>query len=164
MRDHDQPTRHASSEAGFSLLEIMIAVMILALMGGLVATNVIPQFWKAKRDKAQVECDAIAQAVKMYQLQSKSGKLPDAGEFPQCILEPDANGHSLLDTSVLRDGKLVDPWDNPYEYRKDGNSFEIISYGADCSPGGEGDNADISSKRTAEGSGGSGGGSGRRPR
>jgi general secretion pathway protein G len=153
------------SDGGFSLLEIMIAVMILALMGGLVTTFAFPNLWKTKRARAQMECDTIKEAINLYRLSSKSGKLPEVSEFPACITEPsDQNGgQPYLDPDKLTDGKLLDPWDNEYVYVKDRNSFEVISYGEDGVQGGEGDAADISSKRSnsSEGSGG-GGGSGRR--
>jgi general secretion pathway protein G len=154
----DSPVRR--SESGFSLLEIMIAVMILVLMGGVVMTNLFPNLWKAKRSRAQLDVDVIKGAIEQYRMFSPSNKLPETGDFPQCITEPRENGEQpLLDPDKLSDGKLLDPWGNPYEYKKhSSSSFEVISYGDDGMPGGEGDASDISSKR----SGDSGGGGGRR--
>lgn len=155
MRETNSLLRpRASGDAGFSLLEIMISVMILALMGGLVTTYAFPNLWRTKRARAQMEVDTIKEAINLYRLHSKSGKLPEQSDFPQCITEPGDDGHPLLDPDKLTEGKLLDPWGNEYVYNKDRNSFEVISYGEDGVQGGEGDAADISSKRTDSGGGG----------
>jgi general secretion pathway protein G len=140
-------------ESGFSLLEIMIAVMILVLMGGVVMTNLFPNLWRAKRSRAQLDVDVIKGAVEQYRMLHPQNKLPENNDFPQCITEPGENSQApLIDPDKLSDGKLLDPWGNPYEYRKISNSsFEIVSYGDDGMPGGEGDAADISSKKSGEG-------------
>ena len=146
-----------SPEAGFSLLEILIAVMILVLMGGVVMTNLFPAFFKAKRDKAEIDIQNIVQAIKVYQLNDKRGKLPEQSEFPQCLTEPGENGQEPpLDPDRLEGGKLIDPWGFEYVYIKhSGSSFEVKSLGADGMEGGEKDDADISSKKN-DGSGGGG--------
>ena len=145
---HKKP---ASGEAGFSLLEILIAVMILVLMGGVVATNLFPRFFKAKRDRAEIDIKNIKSAVETYRLLSsnKTNKLPESSEFPQVLVEPGEDGDPPpLDPDVLTDGKLLDPWGNEYVYIKhSSSSFEIISYGDDGAPGGDGLAADISSKK-----------------
>jgi general secretion pathway protein G len=144
-----------SSESGFSLLEILIAVMILVLMGGVVMTNLFPHFFKAKRQRAEIDIENIKAAVQSYRMRSdnKQGRLPETSEFPQILTEKGANGEEpLLDPDKLEGGKILDPWGNEYVYNKlSGSSFEIISYGDDGQPGGEGDAADISSKKSDSG-------------
>jgi general secretion pathway protein G len=136
------------TEGGFSLLEILIAVAILALVGGVVATNVFGNFLRAKRDVAKTQIAEIKSAIQTYRLHSPGGKLPETNEFPQCLLEPGPNGESpAMDPDNAPGGKILDPWNNEYVYRKEGSSFEIISYGEDGVQGGEGDAADISSKK-----------------
>ena len=139
----------ASGEAGFSLLEILIAVMILVLMGGVVVTNLFPHVLKAKRDRAEIDIKNIKSAIESYRMQQKNNKLPENSEFPQVLTEPGPNGEQpLIDPDTLENGKLLDPWGNEYVYNKlSGSSFELISYGADAQAGGEGDDADISSKK-----------------
>jgi general secretion pathway protein G len=148
-------------EAGFSLLEILIAVMILVLMGGVVMTNLFPHFFKAKRSKAELDIGNIKNAVNTYRLQHKQNRIPETSEFPHVLTERGPNGEDpLLDPDTLDGGKLLDPWGNEYQYNRITNStFEIISYGDDGAPGGEGDAADISSKKSDVDNG-----SGRRPR
>lgn len=149
MRDPKVDSKARRSEGGFSLLEIMIAVMILVLMGGVVVTNLFPNLWRAKRSRAQLDVDVIKSAIEQYRALHPQNKLPESGDFPQCITEQGENSAPpLLDPDKLSDGKLLDPWGNPYEYKKlSSSSFEVISYGDDGMPGGDGDAADISSKR-----------------
>jgi general secretion pathway protein G len=146
----DVTTTVRPREAGFSLLEILIAVMILVLMGGVVATNLFPKFFQAKRSRAEIDIKTIKAAVEQYRLMTnnKTNRLPEQSEFPQALIEPGEGGEpSCLDPDTLTDGKLLDPWGTEYVYVKHNNaSFEIISYGEDCAPGGEGLAADISSK------------------
>ena len=143
-------------EAGFSLLEILIAVMILVLMGGVVMTNLFPAFFKAKRDKAELDIQNVVQAVKQWQLRDKRNRLPEQSEFPQCLTEPGENGEEPpLEADRLEGGKLLDPWGFEYVYIKhSGSKFEIKSLGADGVEGGEKDDADISSIKNEGGGGG----------
>lgn len=153
MRDAmtSDPNGRSSRESGFSLLEILIAVMILVLMGGVVMTNLFPHFFKAKRARAEMDIKNIKSAVDQYRLLSsnRTNRLPEPSEFPHVLTQTGDSGEApLIDPDTLDDGKLLDPWGNPYEYVKHGSSFEIISYGDDGQPGGEGDAADISSKKS----------------
>ncbi len=151
FEDTPRKTRLHRPDGGFSLLEILIAVTILVLMGGVVAVNLFPNIFKAQRDRAQVDVDVIKEAIGTWRL-GHNGKLPDAGEFPQCLTEKGEDGREpYLDSDKLVEGRLLDPWGHEYVYTKhSSSSFEVISYGADGAPGGEGDNADISSKRNKD--------------
>lgn len=134
-------------EGGFSLLEILIAVAILALVGGVVATNVFGSFFTAKRDVARAQILEIKGAINALRLRNPGNKLPESNEFPGCLLEPGPNGEApAMDPDGAVGGKILDPWGNEYVYRREGSTFEIISYGDDGVQGGEGDAADISSK------------------
>lgn len=147
-------TRHvppgSSSQGGFSLLEILIAVMILVLMGGVVVNELFPHFFQTKRKRAELDIKAIEQAIDLYRMRdgNRNNKIPEPNEFPAVLIEPGPNGEEpLIKESTLTDGKLLDPWGTEYVYIKhSGTTYEIISYGDDGLQGGEGLAADISSR------------------
>lgn len=128
-------TRRAA-ESGFSLIEVLIAITIIALMGSAVAFGVFDAFFQSQRDRAAIDIDQLAQAVKLYR--AKEGKLPSESEWPEFLTE----GSKRYKRPYL-DNVPEDPWGNTYEYKKIGSKFDIVSMGADGVMGGDGDDADI---------------------
>jgi len=141
MNRTDHYSLRLQRQAGFSLIEVLVAVTIIALMTGAVGYAVFEFFGEAQRDKATTEIEVFKGAVMMYKM--KQGKVPNESDWPRCLLEPKA----YVDKDKVTDGQLLDPWGNPYIYEKRGSEFEIKSLGADGIPGGEGENADVSSKK-----------------
>lgn len=134
--------RKRNRRKGFTLVELLVVIVILALLAGIVAPKFFGQIGKAKRDLARPKMVPIQSAIEAYLL--------NTGEYPSSL-------NDLLDCpSGLEDNwrgpylspkQLLDPWDNPYIYVPEGTvnpgSYDLISYGADGAAGGEGDNADI---------------------
>jgi general secretion pathway protein G len=145
-----KPNKTRNRESGFSLIEVLIAVTIIVLMGGVVAWNVFPALFQSQRDRAGIDIDNLKTAVKMYQM--KEGKLPLESEWPNFLFDGSKNHPSpFVDPDNYPDRQVKDPWETPYVYKRIGpRDFEIISYGADGQQGGEEDDADISSKKTKE--------------
>ena len=110
----------------------MVVIGILAVMGAAVAVAVIPQLEEAKRKTARSDIKTIENGLKLYYV--KTGKYPDTGTGLQV----------LVDQQILE--SIKDPWGNPYVYKLEGGKPVIVSYGKDGAPGGEGNDADISSK------------------
>lgn len=123
-------------QRGLTLIEIMVVIGILAVMGAAVAVAVIPQFEEAKRKTARSDIRAIENGLKLYYV--RNGKYPDTGTGLQVLVD-----QQILET-------VKDPWGNPYVYKVEGGKPVIISYGKDGVPGGEGTDADISSKDLAD--------------
>ncbi len=133
------PTRraaaNATAQAGFTLIEIMVVIVILGLLATLVVPNVLSMGEEAKVTKAQTDVKAIYDAASMFKL--KNGKIPSLEE----LTTPDEKGHSYLDDNI----EAKDPWGNDYFIREgEKNKFEVLSLGPDKS---EGTDDDISSRR-----------------
>lgn len=133
---------------GFSLIEVLIAVTIIVLMGGVVAFNVFPALFKSQRARAEQDISVLVQAVKTFQM--NENKLPLESDWPRFLVEGSPNQKQpYIDADKIKDGRVLDPWGNDYIYRRlSSTDFEIISYGMDGQPGGQDDDADISSKRS----------------
>lgn len=122
----DRP-RH---QAGFTLVEIMVVIVILGLLATMVATNVIGASDEARIQTTQGNIEATYQAVKLYA--TMEGKLPDSLEVLQ-----DAEFNSK---PWYLERPAVDAWDNPLALVGDSkHDFEVISWGPDESEGTEDD-------------------------
>ena len=129
--------RHHNTK-GFTLLEVIIAVTIVALLSMLVVPNVIKLLGDAKQNKAKADVSSLAQQVSMYMVQNGMDRVGDDFELSK-LCEGD-------DPLISNINQLNDPWRHQYvlvyppTYNKD---FDVVSYGADGQPGGEGPNKDI---------------------
>ena len=120
-------------QRGMTLIEIMVVITILGLIMAAVGVAVIPKLDEAKQDTARLDIANINQALKLYY--TKKGKYPDTG----------TGLRALVDTNNL-ERIPTDPWGKEYVYMNEGGKPVIISYGADGTAGGEGPDADVSSK------------------
>lgn len=132
-----------TEQRGFTLVELLVVLAILALLAGLVGPQVLNQLGGAKSQSASVQIRDLEQALEIYHLDV--GRFPNNEEGLQALVRQ-PSGVSGWNGPYLRRGELPeDPWGNAYEYRFPGErgQFDIISYGADGTPGGEGESADV---------------------
>ncbi len=136
-----QTDRRRRRVAGFTLVELMVVISIIAILATIVGVNVLGQMDESSVAAAQAQIKNFKTAIIAYKLKYKT--LPDSLE--QLVNNP--KGIEFLDPPEIP----ADPWGNPYQYNKEGGSkFVIVSYGADGSPGGSGYEADISSDSTGD--------------
>lgn len=131
----------ARRAGGFTLVELLLVLVILALIGGLVLPGIIGKAEGAKVKAAASQIDRISMAVESFYLDT--GIKPDS--LDQLVDEPgDANGWN---GPYIKKSTLKDPWGRDYEYTVPGEhgDFDILSYGADGQPGGDDNNKDITS-------------------
>ena len=132
---------------GFTLVEIMVVVVILAVLGALVVPKLIENVDKARVTRAQSDIRAIQTALDLYRLDNF--KYPTTEQGLQALVKQPAD--TTL-TNYRAEGYLPavpkDPWNNPYQYASpgpDGRPYEVLSFGRDGKPGGDSYDADISS-------------------
>jgi general secretion pathway protein G len=135
-----------SRQRGFTLIEIMVVVVILAVLGALVVPKILENVDKARVTRAQADIRAIQTALDLYRLDNF--KYPTTEQGLQALVTQPVDPTI---TNYRSGGYLPtqpkDPWNNPYQYISpgaDGRDYDIISYGRDGKPGGEGYDADIS--------------------
>jgi general secretion pathway protein G len=136
-------TRPRTTEAGFTLMEILVVLVII----GLIAAVAIPQVMKllesARHKAARIQVETITQGLQYYQL--------DVGQFPtteqglSALWTAPANVDDWNGPYVRREKQLVDPWGNKLIYTAPGKNrrYDLMSLGADAKVGGRGDDADI---------------------
>ena len=134
---------------GFTLIEIMVVVVILALLAALVGPKIMGRSDDAKVADAKVQIRNIESALKLYKLDNSV--YPSTEQGLQSLVEKPTVGQipKQYKEEGYLDSKKVpkDPWDNDYLYLSPGEhgDYDLCSYGADGVKGGEGKSADICS-------------------
>ncbi len=128
---------------GFTLLELMVVLLILALLASIAAPQVMKHLSKAKSETAKIQVDALTAAVNYFQIDT--GRLPSNQEGLKVLIERPANEPKWDGPYVQKQDSLIDPWGNPYLYLHPGKhrDIDIYTLGSDGKEGGEGDARDI---------------------
>jgi len=132
-------------QSGFTLIEIMVVLAILAGLVAMVAPNIIGEAGAARVKTAKAEMANISQALDMYKLDNFTYPSTSQG-LEALVSKPSGTPEPKNYKSGGYMKKLpVDPWGNAYLYFSKSGKYEIVSFGADGEEGGEGDAQDISS-------------------
>ncbi len=143
MRATSNDTRKTRRRAGITLIEMLVVVTIIALFAAVVAPRMLRRTDMARATAARTQINSFMTALGAYKL--------DTGTFPSTEMGLQALRARPQDVPQWNGPYLpqeipVDPWGRPYVYRypgEHGDEPDIISYGADGQPGGEGINADV---------------------
>lgn len=147
------------SQSGFTLTEMLIVVIIIALIGTFVTTNLISRYNQTRVDATRIQMKNLSGILEQYHLDCGSYPSSDQGLESLVSKPADSKCGRYLPGGYIKNGEVPkDGFGNDFYYFSDGKSFEIRSLGADNKEGGDGIDGDVSSKETPSG-GGSGGGS-----
>lgn len=128
----------------FTLIELMVVILILAILAALIVPNVLGRTGQAKVAKAKADLATLRDAINQFRI--------DCDRYPTTQEGFDALRHQPSGATGWRGPYLqrdipADPWNNPYIYSTPGlngqDGYIVESQGADGAPGGDGDNADI---------------------
>ncbi|PCJ04068.1 MAG: type II secretion system protein GspG [Rhodobacteraceae bacterium] len=137
----------ATADAGFSLLELMVVVVILSVLALVIVPRVIDRPDQARMVRARTDLGAISSAVKFYRLDNF--RYPTTEQGLAALVSPPSSAPLAPNWAEggYVDQMPKDPWGQLYNYLSPGvhGDFDIFSYGADGTPGGDGADADIGS-------------------
>lgn len=131
---------------GFTLIEVLVVVVILAILAAVVVPRVMDRPGQARQTAAKQGIQSIMTALKMYHLDNFS--YPDSGQgLAALVTQPAGLPEGANWSGPYLDAIPVDPWGRPYLYLNPGvhgsNDVDVYSLGSDGQPGGEGEAADI---------------------
>lgn len=126
------------SQAGMTLIEIVIVIVLIGGILAVVGSQIIGNADKAKYNLTKVQVDKLATAIETYN--------SDTGEYPRTledlVTDPDISGWV---NPYVKEQDLKDQWKKAFQYQTPGEDgpFDLISYGKDGKPGGDGVSKDI---------------------
>ena len=140
----DKSKKHSR---GFSFIEVMVVIIILALISGFVGVSLLESLEKSKIDSTKTQISGLESALDLYRLHNSRYPTSEQGlkallEKPEVgIIPKNWNGPYLRGNNLPQDG-----WGSPFRYVSvNGKNYEIISLGSDGVDGGTDLDADINS-------------------
>ena len=150
MMNRNSKNSRSRNAAGFTLVEILVVLVIITVLASVVTVSIVRKPGEARVAAARLQIKEIQTALQVYR--TEQGRPPTQAQGLEALInkpttEPVPASYppeGYLETRVFP----KDPWNNEYIYLapgRRGEPYEVISYGSDGEPGGEGDAADISS-------------------
>lgn len=139
--------RNTPSDAGFSLLELMVVVVILSILALVIVPRVIDRPDQARAARAQSDIAAVGSALELYRLDNLRYPTTEQG-LAALVTRPTTDpAPANYATNGYIDRLPRDPWGQPYQYLSPGvhGQYDVFTYGADGTTGGSGADADIGS-------------------
>ena len=131
-------------QRGFTLLELLVVLVVLGLLAGLVAPKYFAQLGRSEVKVARAQIEGLSKALDLYRLEV--GHYPSTEQGLQALVTAPADEPRW--TGPYLQKKLPqDPWGRNYNYRYPGENgeYDLLSMGKDGQPGGEGENAEVTS-------------------
>lgn len=140
---------HAAATSGFTLIEIIVVIVVIAILASLVAPNVFRHVDAARDTGARSQVEMLGAALDAYRLDM--GRYPTTEQGLEALVRAPAGADAARWKGPYLRKSVVpaDPWTHTYHYLSPGQvnpkTYDLLSYGADGQPGGDGDNADVTS-------------------
>lgn len=135
--------KRIKNRQGFTLIELLVVMVILGLLAALVGPRLFGHVGAANQKAAKTQIEMLGQGLDAFRLDV--GRYPTTSEgLNALVTNPGVEGWN---GPYLKKGLPNDPWKRPYVYESPGQhgDYDLVSYGADGAPGGEGENKDVNS-------------------
>ena len=132
-------------QAGFTLIELMVVLVIIGVLAALIVPNVLNRADDARATAARADVNNVMQALKLYRLDNQ--RYPSGEQGLQALVSRPTVGAIPPNWKPYLEKLPNDPWGRPYQYLNPGvkGEIDVMSFGADGQPGGEGKDADVGS-------------------
>lgn len=133
-----------SRTRGFTLLELLVVIVIIGLLAAYVGPRYFAQLGKSERSTAKAQIESFGRALDAYRVDT--GHYPSTEQGLAALVNKPAD-ETKWNGPYLQKAVPPDPWGRPYVYRSPasgGGDFDLLSYGRDGQPGGDGELADVS--------------------
>jgi general secretion pathway protein G len=141
-KTHNTHTTQSRGSRGFTLLELLVVMVIIGLLAGYVGPKFFGQIGKSEVKATRAQIDGLQKSLDQYRL--------DVGRYPSteqglAVLVSKPSDEPRWAGPYLSKAVPKDPWKNDYQYRSPGEhgEYDLLSYGRDGRPGGEGEDADL---------------------
>ncbi|GAB3490682.1 type II secretion system major pseudopilin GspG [Curvibacter fontanus] len=130
---------------GFTLIELMVVLAIIGVLAALIVPNVLDRAADARVTAARTDIGNLVQALKLYRLDNQ--RYPSAAQGLSALVVKPGTPPPAFNWRPYLDKLPNDPWGQPYQYLNPGlqGEIDVLSFGADGKPGGEGRDADVGS-------------------
>jgi general secretion pathway protein G len=131
------------AEAGFTLVELLVVLGILALVAAIAAPQVTGYLGRARTESARIQISGLVSALELYALDN--GGYPATEQGLRALVQPPPGATRWSGPYLKKADGLNDPWGRPYQYVRQapGGPFQILTLGADNARGGVGEAQDV---------------------
>src|SRR6516164_9182529 len=137
LRFMKKPPVARSRANGYTLMEIMLVVAIIAVIAGGVIVKMTGALDVAKIQRAEQDINNIYSALKLYE--ARNYQMPDQSQGLEALVTPPTTGTKPANWLKLMDSVPTDPWNTPYQYRnpgkRDPSGIDVFSFGPDRKEG-----------------------------
>ena len=135
--------RKPDGEAGFTLVELLVVLVILVLLASIIGPRVIGYLGSSRAKTAHVQIESLVTAMELFHIDV--GRFPTSSEGLQVLVKPAGNIPGWNGPYLTKGELPQDPWGRPYIYEggQNGATFTLKSFGADGKEGGSDEDADI---------------------